>query len=243
MLPIMATKLGTFVSFAPDEVAAIRQVCRTVREVAPRRDLIREGDAPRHVHLVLDGWACRYKTLPDGRRQIVSILLPGDLFDPDIDLLATMDHSIGAITRLRVAELARSDLDALATSFPRVTRALSWQERVAAAIQREWTLNLGQRTAYERIAHLLMELFLRLKSAGLTTRNTCELPLTQNDIAETTGLTAVHVNRTIQELRRSGLIVLEGRRLTIPNIGALQAAALFNPSYLHLGDRDRDEPA
>jgi CRP-like cAMP-binding protein len=110
---------------------------------------------------------------------------------------------------------------------------------VTNAIQREWTLNLGQRTAYERIAHLFVELFLRLEVVGLTNGGSCEFPLTQNDIADATGLTAVHVNRTLQDLRRDGLVELQSRVLTIPDMKALKNAALFNENYLHLGREGR----
>jgi CRP-like cAMP-binding protein len=205
-----------------------------LREVAARRDLIREGDPPKAVNLILEGWACRYKTLPDGRRQIVSLFIPGDLCDLNIYILKEMDHNIGAITGLRVAEIAREDFERLMIEHPRITQALFWNELVTVAIQREWTLNVGQRTAYERIAHLLCEMFLRLETVGLTDGDSCNFPLTQVDLADATGLTAVHVNRTLQELRRSGLIELQSKTLVIPDFKALKAAAMFNDNYLHL---------
>jgi CRP-like cAMP-binding protein len=120
---------------------------------------------------------------------------------------------------------------------PRITQALFWDELVTVAIQREWTLNVGQRTAYERIAHLLCELYLRLRTVGLTDGTSCHFPLTQVDLADATGLTAVHVNRTLQELRRDGLIELQSKTLTIPDLNALRQVALFNDNYLHL-DRE-----
>lgn len=237
MVPTLQLKLEAFVKLSREDRSAVERLSRSQREIAARRDLIREGDQPRYVHLVLDGWACRYKTLPDGRRQIVAFFLPGEFCDLNIYILREMDHSVGAITKLRIADISREDMDALTGSHPRVTQALWWHELVAAAIQREWTLNLGQRSAFERIAHLMVELFLRLEVVGLTNGNSCDFPLTQNDIADATGLTAVHVNRTLQELRRAGLIVLQGRSLTIPDMPALKNVALFNANYLHL-DRE-----
>jgi CRP-like cAMP-binding protein len=236
VLPL-TQKLEAFVRLSQDDRAALERLGRNQREIAARRDLIREGDSPRFVHLVLDGWACRYKTLPDGRRQIISFFLPGDYCDLNVYVLKEMDHSVGAITKLRIADIPREDMDALTGSHPRITQALWWHELVAAAVQREWTLNLGQRSAYERLSHLLVELFLRLQTVGLTRGDSCDFPLTQNDMADATGLTAVHVNRTLQELRRAQLIVLQGRTLTIPDMAALQSAALFNSNYLHL-DRE-----
>jgi CRP-like cAMP-binding protein len=237
VVPPLQLKLEAFVKLSREDRSAVERLSRSQRDVAARRDLIREGDQPRYVHLVLDGWACRYKTLPDGRRQIVAFFLPGDFCDLNVYILREMDHSVGAITKLRIADISREDMDALTESHPRITQALWWHELVSAAIQREWTLNLGQRSAFERIAHLMVELFLRLEVVGLTKGDSCDFPLTQNDIADATGLTAVHVNRTLQELRRAGLIVLQGRSLTIPDMAALKNVALFNANYLHL-DRE-----
>lgn len=233
----LAMRLGAYTRLSRADRDAIDQIGRNVREVDARRDLIREGEKPRHIYLMLEGWANRYKTLPDGRRQIVAFFVPGDFCDLNIFILKAMDHSIGAITRLKVAHINREDMDQLTASHPRITQALWWAELVDASVQREWTLNIGQRSAYERIAHLLVELFLRLKCVGLVNGSSCDFPLTQNDLADATGLTAVHVNRTLQELRRAGLILLQGRTLTIPDLDALKTTALFNANYLHL-DRE-----
>jgi CRP-like cAMP-binding protein len=235
----LALRLEAFTRLSSDDKAAIAKISKTSRVIAPRRDLIREGEHPKYVHLLLDGWACRYKALPDGRRQVVALFVPGDFCDLNVYVLGQMDHSIGAITRLSVADISREDLDRLTASYPRVTQALWWEALVNAAIQREWTLNVGQRTAYERIAHLLTELFLRLRAVKMTNGISCDFPLTQNDLADATGLTAVHVNRTLQELRRDGLIELERRRLTVPDMQRLMDAAMFNANYLHLDHEGR----
>ncbi|MDQ4086907.1 MAG: Crp/Fnr family transcriptional regulator [Pseudomonadota bacterium] len=214
------------------------RLCRkNVREVGARRDVIREGDKPRGVNVMLEGWACRYKQLPDGRRQIVSFFIPGDLCDANVFILKEMDHSIGAITKLRFAEISAADFEDLMLRSPRITQALWWNELVSSATSREWTTNVGQRTAYERISHLFCEMFLRLSGVGLTYDHSCDWPLTQSDLADATGLTPVHVNRTLQELRREGLVELAGKKLTIPDLDALQRVSMFNPNYLHL-DRE-----
>ncbi len=236
MVSPLALRLEAYTKLSKDDRATIDRLAgKGLRQVAPRRDLIREGDPPRSVFLVLEGWACRYKTLPDGRRQIVGLFMPGDICDLNIYILKEMDHNIGAITALRVAEVPGDEFERLMIEHPRITQALFWDELVTVSIQREWTLNLGQRTAYERIAHLLCELFIRLRTVGLTDGNSCHFPLTQVDIADASGLTAVHVNRTLQELRRDGLIELQAKRLAIPDLKALQNAAMFNDNYLHLG--------
>ena len=216
---------------------------KNVREVPARRDIVREGEKPRAVNVVLEGWACRYKQLPDGRRQVVSFFIPGDLCDANVFILREMDHSIGAITKVRYAEIMPSDFEDMMAQSPRITQALWWHELVTAAVQREWTTNVGQRTAYERIAHLLAELFLRLRAVGLTNGDSCDFPLTQNDLADAAGLTAVHVNRTLQDLRRNELIVLEHKHLTIPDIKRLKEVAMFNPNYLHLEHEGRHPDA
>ena len=212
--------------------------CERVRSFGAHEDIIREGDAPTGVLVVLEGWACRYKYLKDGRRQIVGLLLPGDLSDLNMYILREMDHSIGTIGPATVGEIGRDALERTLAGRPRITEALRWDAVVTAAIQREWTVSLGQRHAPERMAHLLCEVFLRLGAAGLARGMSCEIPLTQAELADATGLSAVHVNRTLQELRSAGLISLANRTLTIHDLDALKRAALFNPNYLHL---DRGE--
>jgi CRP-like cAMP-binding protein len=149
----VASKLQAFTRLSADDREALSQISRNFRFVDPRRDLISEGDQPRHVHLVLDGWACRYKQLPNGKRQIVSLFVAGDFCDANVYVLEEMDHSIGAITRLKVAMIGPDEMNALTAERPRITQALWWNELVSVAIQREWTLNLGQRSANERLGH------------------------------------------------------------------------------------------
>lgn len=233
----MASKLEAFTRLSLDDRAALSRIARNFRYVDARRDLVSEGDRPRYVHLVLDGWACRYKQLPDGKRQVVSLFVPGDFCDVNVYILRHMDHSIGAITRLKVAMITAEDMNALTAERPRITQALWWHELVTAAVQREWTINIGKRSAYERLAHLLIELYMRLSTVGRGHDGRCDFPLTQNDLADATGLTSVHVNRTLQELRRDGLIELERKQLQILDLERMIDAAMFNPNYLHL-DRD-----
>ncbi|WP_341633689.1 Crp/Fnr family transcriptional regulator [Sphingomonas agri] len=235
----MVSKLEAFTRLSADDRAALQSVARNFHFVDARRDLVSEGDEPRYVHLVLDGWACRYKQLPDGKRQIVALFVPGDFCDVNVYILRQMDHSIGAITRLKVATITPEEMNALTAERPRITQALWWHELVAAAVQREWTLNLGQRSAYERLAHMLLELYLRLEAVGRARDGRCDFPLTQNDLADATGLTAVHVNRMLQKLRRDGLIELERKQLQILDIPRMMDASKFKPNYLHLDHEGR----
>ena len=231
----LAIRLQNYARLSSEDRAALDMAGRaSIQEAAPRRDIVREGDDPKAVRLILSGWACRYKGLPDGRRQIVGFFIPGDFCDFNVYILKEMDHTIGAITRVQYAAISPEDMSRLTETRPRIAQAFWWQELVNAAIQREWLLNIGQRSAYERIAHLLVELYLRLRAVGLAENGSCEFPITQNDLAEATGLTPVHVNRTLQELRRDGLIELAHRRLTIPKLDKMMGVAMFNPNYLHL---------
>jgi len=230
-------KLEHFTRLSDDDKVVLQGLSRKVRLFEPGADIIQEGDSPEYVNLFLDGWASRYKQLDDGRRQIVSFFVPGDLCDLHVFILREMDHGIAAITPVRLAQIPRETMLDLMDRHPRITRALWWETLVNAAIQREWTVNLGRRTALERLAHLFCELFIRLRATGLTDGNTCAFPITQIELADATGLTSVHVNRTLKEMRAAGLIILKGRQLTVPDLAALRKAALFNPNYLHL-ERD-----
>ena len=233
-------KLEHFVRLSQTDRAILdRAASERVRKFGPRVDITREGDRPKDVHLILSGWACRYKQLEDGRRQVVSFFLPGDLCDLNMFILREMDHLIGTITPVSIADLSRDFFDDMSADHPRIVTAFWWESLVNAAVQREWTMNLGQRTALERMAHLLCEIFFRLRIAGLTREDSCDFPLTQADLADATGLSKVHVNRTLQELRSAGLIVLKGKMLVVPSLERLMNAGLFNANYLHMDHEGR----
>lgn len=227
-------RLELFTRLSQADKAALSKLVARTRTVPARRDLISEGDPPTHVNLVLKGWGGRYKMLPDGKRSLVSFFIPGDFCDLNIFILKQMDHTISAITALKVAAIEPDNLLTIMRDHPRVTQALLWHELVSAAVQREWTHNLGARPAYERLAHLFVELFLRMRSVGMAEPDGCDFPLTQYDLAEATGLTPVHVNRTLQSLRADKMVEIDRRRLTIPNLTRLMEASMFNPNYLHL---------
>jgi len=149
-------------------------------------------------------------------------------------MLTRLDCSISSISPALVVRLARSRMRDAVLQFPRLACALWKTTLVEQAIAHEWLVNVGQRTAFSRAAHLLCEMFLRLRAVGLAQEHTCEFPLTQTEIADTLALSTVHVNRTLMELRRSGLITLRDKQLTIHHLPGLEAAAGFNRAYLHL---------
>ncbi|SDN68614.1 cAMP-binding domain of CRP or a regulatory subunit of cAMP-dependent protein kinases [Methylobacterium phyllostachyos] len=207
------------------------------RMVAARTDIIHEGDDPRTVNVILDGWACRYRQFINGRRQIVSFLLPGDPCDPHIFLLDDMDHTIGAITPVLLGQISGPALQAMTARSPQLELAFHREALATAAVQREWTISLGSRTGIERLAHLFCELHARLAAIGLTEGNTCPMPITQNDLGDAMGQTSVHINRTLQELRGMGLITLRSRRLTIHDPAALARLGHFDSAYLHITEQ------
>ncbi|MFE1600236.1 Crp/Fnr family transcriptional regulator [Methylobacterium sp. ID0610] len=238
MSQYLIRKLEYYGPLTPEERQSLDAVTRLrTRRIRARDDIIQEGDRPQSISIVLDGWACRYKSLEDGRRQIVAYLLPGDICDLGASILREMDHSIGAVTATTLAEIPFEAADQLVSDHPRLMQALYRDAMTAASIQREWTVNVGQRTAFERLGHLLCELFVRMQTLGLTRGSSCDLPLTQGEIADTIGLSVVHVNRTLQELRNTGYVTVAGRELTIHRLDALERAALFNRNYLHLPRR------
>ncbi|MGY4260031.1 CRP-like cAMP-binding protein [Bradyrhizobium sp. USDA 4516] len=215
-------------------VALLQQAIQEgLHRARPGEDLATEGDPVESVRIILSGWLCRYKTLPDGRRQIVNFILPGDSCDACVYLLSVMDHSIGALTPVTYADIKRPAFEQLLASDRSLEEALWCETMVNSAIQREWTVNIGRRVALERVAHLLCELHERLLPVGMIDGDSCLFPVTQMDLADATGLSVVHVNRTLQELRGSGLIVLRDRMLTINDLKLLKDTALFSADYLH----------
>jgi CRP-like cAMP-binding protein len=231
-------KLENFTPLTAQEKASVEACVTSVRQFSSHADLFKEGEPPDGVNLILDGFACRYKLLRDGRRQIVAYLIPGDTCDVRVFLLKRMDHSIGTLGPVQAALMSRQALTDLTERFPKLTRALWWSTLVEEAVTREWVVNVGNRTAFERVAHLFCEMYTRLQSVSLASSGACEFPITQHEIGETVALSAVHVNRTIMELRRTGLVTFQSRRLIIHDFAALANAAGFDTNYLHL-DSDR----
>ena len=299
-------KLETFTPLSDDQRRALAGFTDRVQNLGARDTIIEDGEDPDLVNIVLSGWACRCKILPDGRRQIIAVLLPGDMCDPSVFLLersrlrrirsssksravlsawmrisepekaetapvhrriqkvhllnapsrciasisvgrlvqtdessvwvgprAAQSHALGTLTPVTLASVSAQAIRDITANGPELVEALWWQMLEAAEIECEWTISLGRRTAVERLAHLFCGVSVRLSALGVMDGSECDMPITQGDLAEATGLSAVPVNRSLQEMRASGLVELRRKRLTISNWQGLMDLPMFDPAYLH----------
>ncbi|GJD53653.1 hypothetical protein OPKNFCMD_6430 [Methylobacterium crusticola] len=205
------------------------------RLVPARTDVWQNGTVET-LPLIMTGIACRYRVRPEGQRRIVHFLLPGDLYDHYASSRFTSEWSLGALTPCGVVDIQRQALDALAGLHPGIARALWWVTFVELEIEREWLIN-DSRPADKRLAHFFCELLVRLQGVGLADGDSFELRLTQVDLADATAVSFVHMNRVLQSLRSSRLIVYDKGRLQIPDYARLCEFAEFDPAYMHLCDR------
>ena len=232
-LELTARKLARLGSVHEADVEAVAALPFRLQDVPAGATLVREGDVPEACCVLVDGFACRHKSTRSGNRQIVSFHIPGDILDVQHLQLPKADHDVAMITRGKVAWIARRDLRSLLEDRPALNDALWRDALIDASIFREWVLNVGRRDARTRISHMLCEFVARMMAAGLTTGDRIRLPMTQDEIADATGLTPVHVNRTIQALRQEGVFGGNGRDLEITDWQRLQNVADFDPAYLH----------
>lgn len=230
----MVRKLETRAQLDESDREALLNLRFVDRTYEPASYLIREGMAATNCALILEGFAFRQKLGVDGGRQIVSFHVPGDFVDLENAMLRVADHNVQMLTRCRVAEIPVRDIIALVDSHPRAARALWVDTLVDASIYREWIMNVGRRPAKLRLAHLYCELAKRLKLAGLGDESGYRMPMTQEQLADATGLTPVHVNRSLKALEADGLIRREGRFVSIPDWPRLRQACDFSELYLHL---------
>lgn len=196
--------------------------------------LVRDGSPIDECVLILEGFAFRHKLTVEGTRQIVSLHIDGDFVDLEGALLNVSDHNVQTLTRCKVAVVPRRHIRALLRARPAIARAMWVDTLVDASIHREWVLNVGRRQAPERIAHLFCEIGRRLEVAGLARPDGFLLPMTQEQLADATGLTPVHVNRTVKALEADGFVQRNRRFLRVPDWQALRSFAGFNEIYLHL---------
>jgi CRP-like cAMP-binding protein len=234
----VSRRLGRYVRLSEAELTAIRTGFQgPLRTSTPRREMVRQGGVPGHARLIVEGWACRRRTLPDGRQQITSLHLPGDIFGLDFLHATTAEDSVVALSQLNYVELPNERIRQMIVKHPAVGHAFWAHSLVADAVQRAWTANIGLRSASERLAHFFCEIFARLRAIGRLMHDRCEMPLTQCELAEATGLTSVHAierYRNCAAPRRAGLVQIRSRELRIPDIAKLEHLALFDPAYLRI---------
>ncbi|MBA2771456.1 MAG: Crp/Fnr family transcriptional regulator [Sphingomonas sp.] len=228
-------KLSRFVDFSDEEIAVLDRLSANPEPRQRGIDLVRQGERTDVVNLLLRGWAYRYKVLKDGQRQIVGYLLPGDICDLHVALLNEMEHSVGLLTDALVVQIPADEIHVTMNENRRIERALWCSTLVDEAVLREWLANIGQREAFSRIGHHFCELWHRMRDIGLVSDDQFDMPLTQEVLGDTLGLTSVHVNRTLKRLRDEGLLSIHNKRLTVLNPQKLTKLTGFDPSYLFLG--------
>lgn len=232
-------KLAARDEVSAEEEAALREVVGDPVDVPSDKTVIRVGQELNESTLLVEGLMCRYKDLRDGGRQISELNVAGDFVDLHSFTLKRLDHNIMTLTPCRIAPAPHEKLKRITEQFPHLTRLLWFSTNLDAAIHREWMLSLGRRSAVERTAHFFCELFLRLEIVGMTDGNRYALPITQTDLAECLGLTAVHVNRTLKVLREEGLVEFRRRTVILHDMEGLKRVAEFSPTYLSLEKRPR----
>ncbi len=231
---LMIRKLDSIFPLSDEERGALQQLPILLKGIKADREIVGIGERPAQSCLILEGFTCSYKLSHMGKRQIMALHVPGDMPDLQSLHLAVMDMSIASISSCTVGFIQHEDLRRLCEQHPRLTAAFWRETLVDASIYREWLLNVGQRSAYTRMAHLVCEILIRLKAVGLVEKWSFQWPITQEKLADALGITAVHVSRTLQALRADGLIRMEKTQVSVPDWEKLKEAGEFDPLYLHL---------
>jgi CRP-like cAMP-binding protein len=222
-----------------EEEQALRDALGEVQTIPADRTFIPAGKELNSSTLLLEGFVCRYKDLSDGQRQITELHVAGDFVDLHSFTLKHLDHNIMALTASKVVQVPHENLKKITEAHPHLARVMWFSTNLDAAIHREWEVSLGRRSALQRAAHLFCELQVRLGLVGLSSEHEYALPITQAEFAECLGLTSVHVNRVLKELRERALVEFRNGRVTIRDLARLRRVAEFDPAYLYLDKRAR----
>jgi len=230
----LITALERYDTLSTEERTALVALPLHVREFASRQEIIREGDRPEQSGVILAGMTARTQILEQGKRQLTALNIQGDFVDLDSFLLKKIDHSVIALGPCKIAFISHEAVKELCADHIHLSRLLWLTTVVDSAIQRAWITCLGRRSAIARMAHLICELFVRLRDRGLSASSSFDFPITQADVGDILGLSVVHVNRTVQDLRRLELISWEHGRVTIVDYEGLARRGEFDPTYLNL---------
>ncbi|MDF1778144.1 MAG: Crp/Fnr family transcriptional regulator [Rhizobiaceae bacterium] len=228
----LVRKLGAFVALSDAELSVLQRLHKRRRNFVAGRDLFHQGQSGQAAYILASGWAFSYKILPDGQRQIVDFQIPGDFLGLRSVLLHISDHSIEPITNIEVTEVLASDLLEAFSQTPRLATAILWAASRDEAMVVEHLVNIGRRNAAERMAHFLLELGARLALVGMGSRAGYACPLTQYLLADALGLSAVHVNRVLRQLRDAGMVTFREGFVTFDTYNRLTEFADFDPTYL-----------
>lgn len=229
----LARKLSSFVALSADELACLDDLQSRRRSVAALTEIVHEGQTDHRAWILQGGWANCYKLVPNGGRQIIGFPLPGDFMGLRSVLLRTSDHSFASLTDAVVSDVSRQRMIQVFQEFPRLATAILWATSRDEAMVVEHLVNIGRRSAIERLAHLFLELGQRLQMAGLVSTTEFACPLNQYVLADALGLTAVHVNRVLRQLRERGLITLKAQQVIIHNLDGLLELAGYDSAYLN----------
>ncbi|WP_223999418.1 Crp/Fnr family transcriptional regulator [Aureimonas sp. SA4125] len=230
----MHTRLSKIIDLSVDDRQALAELPVIVRDYAADQDIVRDGDHPQHCCIVLEGFTCRYKVISDGRRQILAFNIPGDIPDLQSLHLRVMDHSLATLVPSRLGFVAHQHMRELCERRPGIAAAMWRETLIDGAAFRAWITGMGRLSARARLAHLLCELLLRLDAVGLADGFRYKLPLTQAELGDALGLSVVHVNRILQDLRAEDIIAIDRRAVNILDWNGLRSIGQFEPAYLHL---------
>ena len=232
-----ARKIASFVRLGPEDIQSVSDLYRRRRKFAPGAELVHEGEEDQSAYIMASGWAISFKILEDGARQIVNVMIPGDFLGVRSVLFRTSDHNVEPITPIEASEVTKSELFETFSKTPRLATAVLWAVSRDEAMVVEHLVGVGQRPAAERTAHLLLELSTRLHLVGMGDRTGFDCPLTQYHLADTVGLSPVHVNRVLRDIREAGLVTFQNGRVTFDDFEGLVDFAKFDRAYL-----DQDGP-
>ena len=214
------------------EIAALEELCRQPKDIGAKKYLSRDGDEMVSFPVILSGWAARYQILRNGARQITRLLLPGDAYYFDSSPNGIAIEEVITLSPCKIVNILHSDMRRVIERFPAVGEALRNYGCMENAVLSSWVVNVGRRDALERMAHLICESHYRLSLVDPKQGQTMCFPLTQDDLADVLGLTPVHINRKLQQLRQEQLITLRSKQLTILDLRTLQQVAGFDSAYL-----------
>jgi CRP-like cAMP-binding protein len=228
----LVRKLSSFIRLSPAELALLTEIQSNRRSIARHTELVHEGQSGHRAFILQEGWASCYKLLPDGGRQIITFSLPGDCMGLRSVLLRTSDHSFAAITDAVVSDIPSHRIMSLFHDNPRLGAAILWAASRDEAMTVEHLVNIGRRSAIDGMAHLILELWERLRLVGMGTPTGFDCPLNQNGLADALGLSVIHVNRVLRQLREQGLMTFVAHQVVIHDLAGLRALAQYDSGYL-----------